>query len=275
MTLLHVTDPHFEFLPRAQVVAFGATCRALAEAEAAEVIVMTGDISTAARCDADMGAFLEGLGDGVQVVAVRGNHDFYGSSIAQVRGSRSTTAGARDARAPFENTVTALRDGTHLVCTDGWYDFRCGSEDQTRLEMSDWHLIDELRGLPRAKLVLACQALAADSVREAINGFAPGLLGPREPGRSQRMVLATHVPPFLECALAPDGRPSDADWAPIMVNVALGDALRAFAAEHADVDLLVLCGHTHTACDTTIAPNLRVVVGPAEYGQAFVRAVAW
>jgi predicted phosphodiesterase len=275
MTLLHVTDPHFEFLPRAQVAAFGATCRALAEAEGAEVVVMTGDISTAARCDADMGAFLEGLGDGVLVAAVRGNHDFYGASIARVRGSRATTAGARDPRAPFEDPVTALRDGTHLVCVDGWYDFRCGSEDQTRLEMSDWHLIDELRGLPRAELVEVCRALAADSARRAINGLVEGLLGPRETGRSRRLVLATHVPPFLECALAPDGRPSDADWAPIMVNVALGDALRAFAAEHADVDLLVLCGHTHTACDRNIAPNLRVVVGPADYGQALVRAVAW
>lgn len=37
----------------------------------------------------------------------------------------------------------------------------------------------------------------------------------------------------------------------------------------------MLCGHTHTACDARVAPNLRVVVGPADYGQAFVRAVAW
>lgn len=275
MTLLHVTDPHFEFLPRAQVVAFGATCRALAEAEGAEVVVMTGDVSTAARCDADMGAFLDGLGDGVVVAAVRGNHDYYGSSLAAVRRPRPPTASARDARTPFEEASRVLADGTHLVCVDGWYDFRCGSEERTRIEMSDWHLIDELRGLPRDALVEVCRSLAVDSARLAISGLARGLLGPCAAGTPRRMVVATHVPPFLECALAPDGRPSDADWAPIMVNVALGEALRSFAAQRPEVDLLVLCGHTHTACDTRVAPNLRVVVGPADYGQAFVRTVAW
>mgnify|MGYP003592175947 CR=1 FL=1 len=275
MALLHVTDPHFEFLPRAKVVAFGATCRAEAERAGAEVLVMTGDVSTAARCDADMGAFLEGLGDGVLVAAVRGNHDFYGSSLAEVRRPRAPAAGARDARAPFEETSRVLRDGTHLVCVDGWYDFRCGSEACTRIEMSDWHLIDELRGLPRDALVEVCRSLAVDSVRLAANGLARGLVGPRAAGTSRRMVVATHVPPFLECALAPDGRPSDADWAPIMVNVALGDALRDFAAQRPEVDLLVLCGHTHTACDRRVAHNLRVVVGPADYGSAFVRVVSW
>jgi hypothetical protein len=141
--------------------------------------------------------------------------------------------------------------------------------------MSDWHLIDELRGLPRVELVEVCRALAADSVRQAIDALIVGLARHRDIGRARRMVVATHVPPFLECALAPDGRPSDADWAPIMVNVALGEALRSFAAQRPEVDLLVLCGHTHTACDTRVAPNLRVVVGPADYGQAFVRTVAW
>jgi predicted MPP superfamily phosphohydrolase len=36
---------------------------------------------------------------------------------------------------------------------------------------------------------------------------------------------------------------------------------------------VVLCGHTHGGGDVQVAENLRVVTGPAEYGEPEIRAI--
>jgi predicted MPP superfamily phosphohydrolase len=47
----------------------------------------------------------------------------------------------------------------------------------------------------------------------------------------------------------------------------VGEVLLEVADAHPDRELLVLCGHTHGGAGVQVRPNLRVVVGAAEYGQ--------
>ena len=80
------------------------------------------------------------------------------------------------------------------------------------------------------------------------------------------------MPPFPESALY-QGKLSGADYAPFFICKATGDALRQEAAAHPEREYLVLCGHTHEACEAQILPNLRVLTGGAEYRRPAIQRV--
>ncbi|HRP08227.1 MAG TPA: hypothetical protein PLL69_07025, partial [Gemmatimonadales bacterium] len=82
---------------------------------------------------------------------------------------------------------------------------------------------------------------------------------------SPRIIVATHVPPFVE-ALAPRSRESHPHWHPLLVCGATGGVLRDFAARHPDLPVTVLAGHSHREHEATIQPNLEVRVAGARYG---------
>ena len=52
----------------------------------------------------------------------------------------------------------------------------------------------------------------------------------------------------------------------------MGAVLERFCDARVDVQVLVLCGHTHSPCDYRHRPNLRVLAGTAEYGRAMISA---
>jgi hypothetical protein len=195
---------------------------------------------------------------------VLGNHDLYGGSIAEVR---RTARKVGHWLGDDDSALVRLTGGACLTGVDGWYDFRAGRCERTRIAMNDWYQIHDFVPLSAGGIVAASRALAEQSAELATKK----LLAAVQAGY-KRILLATHVPPFVECATH-EGQPSDPDWAPIMTNVTLGDALYAFATEHPDVHLDVLAGHTHDRCDRMVAPNLRVRVGRAEYGRAFFEVI--
>jgi predicted MPP superfamily phosphohydrolase len=46
-----------------------------------------------------------------------------------------------------------------------------------------------------------------------------------------------------------------------------------FASEHASIEMLVLCGHSHEACVYHPLNNLTILVGKAEYGRPVSQGV--
>lgn len=260
MTLAWISDPHFDHIRDRAIT--GDLRRAL-QAANVEAIVMTGDIAESATFGKCVDRLKEGTG--LPVWFVLGNHDFYGSSIAEthVRAGRF----GRWLGKP-ECAWRGLDATTCLVGVDGWYDFRTGRGERTGIAMNDWYQIHDFLPLSAGAIVAASRALAEQSAELATKKLQAAV----QAGYT-RIILATHVPPFVECATH-RGQPSDPNWAPIMTNVALGDALYAFAVENPDVHLDVLCGHTHDRCDRMVAPNIRVRVGRAEYGKAFFEVVA-
>ena len=102
--------------------------------------------------------------------------------------------------------------------------------------------------------------MAESTLREAVE------LGYRH------IVLATHVPPYSGAAWH-EGNISDDEWQPWMSNQAMGDVLDKFVGDHPSVEILVLCGHTHSPGAYERGPRLRVLTGKSEYGQPCVSDV--
>ncbi len=199
---------------------------------------------------------------------VLGNHDHYGASVAAVRDAVVALAIRRPTVQWLPPAgVVPLDAGTALVGVDGWADGRHGDALATRFVLNDDRLIGEL-AIPqtRAGKLLVKRALAdADAHRLEV------LLG-RAVTIARRIVIATHVPPFVT-ALPPAGRLAHPEWRPLLTCGATGAVIRQAAEKHPGHAFLVLCGHTHAAADVAVAANVRCVVAGARYGEPMVRTI--
>ena len=255
MSILWATDLHLDHA----ATEARATLFERVRGAAAEHVIVAGDISLASRFTAD----LVDIADAAEcpVWYVLGNHDHYGATIGSVRDAATALAERRpDIQWLPPAGVVTLGNDTALIGVDGWADGRVGDALTTPLVLNDDRLIGELaaHASRRARLVVK-QALAdADALRLAT-------LLERAAGAASRLIVATHIPPFLE-ALPARGRLSHPAWQPLLICGATGSVLKHFAATHSKVDITVLAGHTHVACSTELAPNLRLRVAAARYG---------
>ena len=228
-------------------------------ASGGHTLLVTGDISVASGLVAD----LEFLADAAArpLYFVLGNHDHYGSTVAAVRDAVLGLAVRRpEIRWLPPAGVVLLDETTALVGVDGWADGRHGDPLTTLLVLNDDRLIGEIaaqHGRP-AKLAVKRALADADAARLAV-------LLDRAAAAAATIVVATHVPPFVE-ALPTSGRLAQPHWRPLLVSGATGAVLKRVAAEHPDREFVVLCGHTHAATDVMVLPNLRCRVMGARYG---------
>jgi 3',5'-cyclic AMP phosphodiesterase CpdA len=248
------TDIHLEFCSPARVDAFVAEVSAATPA----AVVLAGDTSTAARVATTLRRLEERFP--CPVYFVLGNHDCYGGSIGDVREQAAAlTGGGSRLRWLPSVGVVALSDATALVGVDGWADGRCGDYWSSTVQLNDFRLIAELTGLDAGALLRRLHGLG-DAEAALLRWLLAGAVRAH-----RRVVVVTHVPPFGEAAWH-EGRPSAPEWAPFFACRATGEALLEAADARPDVELLVLCGHTHGAGEYTPRPNLRVVTGAAAYG---------
>ena len=254
MRLAWLTDPHLGFLKPAALFAFLERVAATPF----DALVVTGDIAEAH----DLAAYVSLLADRVRrpVYFVLGNHDFYGGSIAEVR--REAAALSREH--PFARWLPAagvvpLTPRTALVGHDGWADARLGGYARSPVLLNDFLQIRELTGLDAATRRARLEALGDEAAAYLARAVAEAL------ERFDRVVVATHVPPFRE-ACWHEGALSNDDFLPFFATKSAGDALAAAMRSRPDRSMRVLCGHTHGAGEATILPNLHVRTGGAEYG---------
>ena len=261
MRAVWVTDIHLDFLPEVEVVGFLQTIAA----EDPDVVLLGGDISTATSIERHLSQ-MEGLID-TPICFVLGNHDFYHGSIAAVRGAVGRLT-ENSSRLHWLNTtgVYPLTDTTAVVGHDGWGDARLGDPDGSLVELSDFFLIDELRGIDREELIRVLRRLG-DEAAEHLKTVLPDALASYD-----RIIVLTHVPPF-RVATWYDGEISSDDWLPFFCCKAVGDVLTENMSHRPDRELIVLCGHTHGGGEAQILPNLRVVTGGAQYGHPQIQVV--
>lgn len=222
--------------------------------------ILTGDTSHAKRLVPDLERLAGELGGALHFVL--GNHDHYGSSVGEVRDAVLAVGAATPSISWLPPAgVVVLPDGRALVGVDGWADGRLGDPLTTPIVLNDDRLIAELAAHEdrRAKVVVRRTLADADATRLAT------LLRRAIEAGHREIVVATHVPPFVEC-LPPGSRVADPDWYPLLISAATGRVLRVIAGRHPEVQLDVLAGHSHRASDVMILPNLRVRVAPARYG---------
>ena len=259
-TAAWATDVHLNFLDKRGRLAFA---RDLVR-EGPAAIVLTGDISEADT----LAAHLRQIADVARrpVYFVLGNHDFYRGSIDRVRRvARTLSANSTAIRWLPAAGVVPLGERACLIGVDGWGDGRLGNAGTTDVLLNDFFCIEELRHLRRPELIERVRALGNESAALARRLLDEAL------EHHERILFATHVPPFRE-ACWHEGRVSDDNWLPWFTCAAVGDALREKLAEHPDRTCTVLCGHTHGAGVVDILPNLRVYTGAAEYRRPRVAA---
>jgi 3',5'-cyclic-AMP phosphodiesterase len=259
MRLAWLTDIHLEFLSPPALTTF---CIALAESSA-EAFLVSGDISQARGLDKHLRILERTLERPLYFVL--GNHDFYHGSIVGVRErmaettSRSPYLAWLPARGPVE-----LAPGIGLLGHDGWADGRLGDYAHSGVLLNDFRLIDDLRGLDRPSRLQRLMQLgdeAASALRRQLDEALP---------RWRRLIVLTHVPPFAASAWY-RGHQADDAWLPYLTCRAVGEVLLETMNVHPDHEMLVLCGHTHSAGETLIAKNLVVHTGGATYGEPVIQ----
>jgi predicted phosphohydrolase len=219
-----------------------------------DAVVISGDI---AESDCVV-RLVEEMENHIQlpIYFVLGNHDFYGSNIASVKRSVKPLC-----YLPKSNYV-ALSASTALLGVDGWGDCRNGDYWRSRLTMSDWIYIEDLRkGYDQGMDFLkdALQSLAdkdAQALKRRVHrAIAAGY---------QKIIIVTHVPPFEEAALHA-GRKSTPDGLPFFSSQILGTTILPIALKNPEVDFLWLSGHTHSRAVYKPCENMTVKVADAQY----------
>jgi 3',5'-cyclic AMP phosphodiesterase CpdA len=263
MKLAWATDVHLNFVGEPEAVLF---CQAV-ERSGAEALLLAGDIAEGPS----VAGWLEFIAGriGRPIYFVLGNHDYYhgggGIDATRQRLRERIRGSSRLCWLDLAEGV-ALTPDTALVGHSGWADGRYGSYATSRLRMNDHLLIGDFLGRDhwgRARLMEQLGDEAADHLRRVL---PPVLASHAE------VLLLTHIPPFAE-ACQHEGRQSGPEALPHFSCKAVGDLLLELIAQHPERRLTVLCGHTHAAAEVWPLPNLRVVVGGAEYGRPELQAL--
>jgi len=234
-----LTDIHLNFLKPLALRAFYDRVRA----EQPAVLLVTGDIGEADS----VVRFVGELAAIAPVYFVLGNHDYYRSSIAAVRGAVQ--------RLPMEMTwlpgcgPLKITPRTTILGVDGWGDARCG-DLASKVQLSDWQLIDDFKRGDRNETLQRLGANEARKLREHL-AAAPA---------SEHLLVLTHVPPFPEACIYDDVQ-SEPAWLPWFTCIATGELLFEHARTHPDQQITVLCGHSHGIGTHQPLPNLTVRTG--------------
>ena len=255
--LVWLTDLHLNFVTRQRAELLA---KEIGDASP-DAVLLGGDLADAPILIDRLTLFADVL-SGTPIAFVLGNHDFYhGSFVGITRAVRALCAGRSNLHWLGGGDSLPLGAGTTLVGADGWGDYGHGNR-QTRVRLNDSVLIAELRDADDPASL--CEGLG----RTSADGLCAILRGVRTP----KIIVLSHVPPFPEAALY-QGKLSGADYAPFFICKATGDVLQEEAREHPERNYLVLCGHTHEACEATVLPNLRVWTGGAEYRRPGIQRV--
>jgi len=224
-------------------------------------ILITGDVSIAKKLVYHLSA-VERI---VQrpIYFVLGNHDYWGADTTQVRKAMHELTNV----SPFLRYMPtmlyqAATAATAVVGHDCWYDALWGDWQNSGFTMNDWTSMGDFVQVNRNKatIVATAKKLAFDGVTHIHNGIKSAV-------RYHRNVLVlTHVPPFPQCHIGPDGQPGSQQAMPWYVSKMLGDMLMDASKSFPAVTFTVLSGHTHGKSTFQAAKNLIVHTGAADYG---------
>jgi predicted phosphohydrolase len=195
------------------------------------------------------------------VYFVLGNHDFYHGSFAEFeKNIRDLVKDSENLHWLSESGVVKLNDSTALIGVEGWGDARNGNLNLSEGAARDILAISDYKGLSREEIKLFLNkkgdryaALLKPVLTEAVENF-------------EKVILVTHVPPFVEVCLDRSLRICGEFKLPFYTCKAIGDMLLEVMNENPACEMTVLCGHTHEKADAQILGNLRVRVKESGYG---------
>jgi predicted MPP superfamily phosphohydrolase len=234
-----------------------------------DALVITGDITEAPSLEWTLKQLDKNIG--IPIYFVLGNHDYYGSSIKEVR-RRIASLSQRNPRLIWldRHGIVPLTKQSCLLGCEAWYDAAHGDFEGSKIWLSDFNNIKELTKNTAATVNYK------DFLRRKLN-----LLGKRDADRLKRLLpaalaefkhiyVATHVPPFVETANH-QGKTCNPDFLPFFSCRVVGELLQETMSRHPDRIMTVLCGHTHDhsldSKEVEILPNLKAMIHGADYGR--------
>lgn len=281
-----LSDIHLNFLSPDQTVELIA---AIKKSEA-ESLWISGDIAEGDTIAANLEKLSRELE--LPLYFVLGNHDYYRSSIAEVRSSIQNLCRSHPGLNWLNDSeVIKVSDDTALLGHDSWADGGLGNYANSNLIMSDFFLIEDfspfevksiqidqaLRNTTELfELILGTKskqtrlALMQSLAQEAANHIQKLL--PNALKHYRHIFFLTHIPPFQK-ACHYKGMPTDDSGLPYFASKVVGDALIEIMRQFPYRYLTVLCGHTHERVEVDILDNLKVLTAQAEYGHFAIQKI--
>lgn len=236
-----------------------------------DVLFVTGDTAESG----DVLEWLDILQTRAQVplLYVLGNHDFYGSDTPSVREAanyktRHTAPRSKSIylSGSLRPIATKRAEGVSVLGIDGWGDARCGNLE-SRVRLNDWSSIGDFWSCHTGMHLVRSSLI--DILRVKGESEAYELKCKLEDDRvdvCKRLYVLTHVPPFPEACWY-EGKQSSPDFLPWFTCVRTGEVLKEFALSRPEVQITVLCGHTHGKGTFQPLPNLLVRTGGWDLGE--------
>lgn len=255
MLIAWCSDIHLDFLTTTEAQEFVSKVKETN----CDGVVITGDISTGPELLSHLSLF-----ENMQLKTwfILGNHDYYRSSIAYIR----------DLATKFSQSSTyckwlpalpgpILLGSTALLGHDCNADGRAGDWRYSSVEIRDYEVIAELRGLGKASILEVLQH-HADLAAEYFRINLPLALE-----MSDQVVALTH-PPVYEDAHWYNGVKGHPSWQPHFVCEVVGRTLMDIMRDpkYANKKLTVLSGHVHYPKEYSPTPNIVNRVAGAVYG---------
>lgn len=266
MKLIWLSDIHLNFLSETDNRVI--LNHVVGKTAVGDCVVISGDIAEAPNVLDFMETWKNGLAKvGADLKFVLGNHDYYRSSIANVR---DAMVHCLPDNWLGNLGVVNLTEKTAMVGHDGWFDGLYGDYYKSRLDMNDYYLIKELSKLPPTSLIDTADrhAKIQELSREgAEHVYKHGLAALSNPS-TETLYVITHVPPFVKAAWF-KGKPSDGDWLPHFSSKLMGDAILKLGNKFPNKNIIVLCGHTHVGeknnREYNETKNIKSITATAEY----------
>ncbi|MHC4266991.1 MAG: metallophosphoesterase family protein [Planctomycetota bacterium] len=256
-----LTDLHLEFIEPDELHAFvGHLIHSMPD-----IVLVGGDTGTADK----LASFFQFLEMRLErpIYFVLGNHDYYHGSITQVRAIAEKLSKSAQWLywLPIQGVVP-ISVTTGLIGHGSWADGRLGNGNASQVELNDYYMIKELKGLSPQRRFIQLARLG-DQAAEYF-----GKLLPKACAQFSSIILLTHVPPFRD-ACWHEGEISNDEYLPHFACKAVGDVLVSVMKKYPKCKLTVLCGHTHSKGEVNILPNLYVKTGSAQYGRPCLQEI--
>lgn len=254
---LHVPDDSTILLP--------ALLSSLKKASAsAEAVILTGDVSSSRSLCKNLKAIASAC-SGKKLYYVRGNHEAYGSSYAEIDWKISELSKEiSNLHFLTGDRIIHLDKETCLIGFSGFADARAGLGEKTFIKSPDHAAINEFDGLSHSQSMKKMAELGKESA-QSIRKILPLALT-----KYKNVVIATHVPPFFGA-----NKNCSPKHQPHFTNLSAGLAIWGISQHFPKRKITVLAGHDHTPSNMQVTPNIRMLVAGSKLGTPKLRILTF
>lgn len=260
-----LSDIHLNFLKEQQTIEFVT----ILKNSGVDAFVISGDIGDKSTLQYDLNLLEQQLQSPIYFVL--GNHDFYGSSIAETRKNITKQCKSSVYLRYLSNTSYDMLDPTTAILGhDCWYDGGYGDAKNSTMLLNDWRFIEEFASVNalsnKTKRLELMQKLTQESIEHLFLNIKAATR------YAKKIIVVSHPPPFVEVTQY-NGNPSSNDSLPWFACRALGDMLKSAAISYPNIQFLSLSGHTHSGTKAQIMNNLQSCVAHAVYTKPEIQFV--